>query len=97
MTDPQITWFMWSVGFHASTFIFLFYTVMHRYKYRHMNWTSSCELSGSYFLVTVMVAPFWGAVLWGLMIRYQNLEECFAYSLECNVGEKCDSAGGMFF
>jgi len=43
-----------------------------------------------------MVAPFWGPVLWGLMIRYENLEECSAYSLKCNVGEKGDSAGSMF-
>lgn len=61
-----------------------------------MNWTLSCEILGSYSLLTVMVAPFWGPVLWGLMIRYENLEECSAYSLKCNVGEKGDSAGSMF-
>jgi len=69
---------------------------MHLYKYRHMNWTPSCEISGSYCLLTVMVAPFWGGVLWGLMIRYQNLEECSAYSSKCNVGDKCETAGSMF-
>jgi len=51
------------VGVQASIFIFLFYVVMHLYKYRHMNWSLSREISGSYSLVTIMVAPLWGAVL----------------------------------
>jgi len=69
---------------------------MHLYKYRHMNWTSSCEISGSYCLVTVMVAPFWGAVLWELMIRYQNLEEYSGYSSKYNVGENMTVQAGCF-
>lgn len=28
MTDPQITWFVWSVDFHAPIFIFLFYIII---------------------------------------------------------------------
>ena len=52
-----------------------------------MNWTLLCEISGSCSVVAVMISPFWGAVLWWLMIRYQNLEECSAYSSKCNVGE----------
>lgn len=69
---------------------------MHLYKYRCMNWTLSCEILGSYSVVTVMIAPFWGAVVWCLMIRYQNLEECSVYSSKCNVGEKCDTGCSMF-
>lgn len=75
---------------------FFFYIVMQLCKYRHMNWTFSDEIAGSYSAMTVMVALFWCAVMWGLMIRYQNLEECSAYNSKWNVCEKCDSGGSMF-
>jgi hypothetical protein len=44
-----------------------------------MNWAFSGEIAGLTLAVTFMVALFWNVVMWGLMIRYQDLEECSAY------------------
>lgn len=86
---------MW-VFMHQFLSFFSPYIVMHLCKYGHMNCTFSGEIARSYCVMTVMVALFWSVVMWGLMIRYQNLEECSACSSKWNVCEKCDSGGSMF-